>query len=230
MPYHESPGFLRNIWHSVGLYFWVVFFTYLNKVQIIGEENRPTPGEANILLLSNHVSAIDPFAIAVTSMPFFSEVWWRAPAKEELFKIPGVKQILNTWGAIPVQRGKRDMKSIDRMVALMAHSVVVAFPEGKRSTNGELLPGRAGMGKVIHDARPKVIPIYLHGTDILLPKGKILPLLYQTMTVCYGKPLDLGKLYQEPSSVEVSRQIIYEVMASIASLKKQFFPADIDPS
>jgi len=132
-------------------------------------------------------------------MPFFSTVWWRAPAKAELFSIPVIKNILSTWGAIPVIRGQHDLESIARMVALLPSSVIVAFPEGRRSTDGHLLPGRPGMGKVIHDARPrKVIPAYIQGTDVLLPKGKIMPRLLKTVTIHYGKPLDLSRFYNLP--------------------------------
>lgn len=217
----ENPGLLTNLWHAVGLYFWVIIFHYLNEVRVIGEENRPQPGESNILIASNHISAIDPFAIAATSMPFFSGVWWRAPAKAELFSMPVVKRILATWGAIPVRRGQRDMEAIQRMVDLLPHSVMVAFPEGRRSTDGQLQPGRAGLGKIIYDARPKVIPVYLEGTDIILPKGKTLPLLYKTITLCYGKPLDLVKFYERPASPELSQQIADEVMRAIAQLREE---------
>jgi 1-acyl-sn-glycerol-3-phosphate acyltransferase len=173
------------------------------------------------LILGNHVSAVDPFVVAATSMPFFSPVWWRAPAKAELFRIPVIRNILSSWGAIPVIRGQHDLESIGRMVALIPSSVIVAFPEGRRSTNGQLLPGRPGMGKVIHDARPrKVIPVYLQGTGILLPKGKILPRLFKTVTIHYGKSLDLSRFYKQPDSLVTSQQIVDEVMREIAHLKQ----------
>ena len=217
----EGPGFFRNIWHAIGLLFWHLIFKVFNRVRVIGQENIPRRGEYGALILSNHVSAIDPFAIAATSMPFFSPVWWRAPAKAELFRIPVIRNILSTWGAIPVLRGQRDLEAISRMVALLSSSVIVAFPEGRRSTDGQLLPGRPGMGKVIHDARPKkIIPVYIKGTDTLLPKGKALPRLFKTVTIHYGQPLDLSHYYLQPESIIVSQQIVDEVMGAIARLKQ----------
>ncbi len=217
----DGPGFIRNIWHAIGLLFWYVIFKVLNQVKVIGQENIPQRGESSVLILGNHVSAVDPFAVAATSMPFFSPVWWRAPAKAELFRIPVIKSILSTWGAIPVVRGQHDIESIGRMVALLPSSVIVAFPEGRRSTDGQLLPGRPGMGKVIHDARPrKVIPVYLQGTGVLLPKGKILPRLFKTVTIYYGKPVDLTRFYNLPDSLVTSQQIVDEVMREIAHLKQ----------
>lgn len=217
----EGSGLIRNLWHAIGLLFWHAIFRVLNRVRVVGRENIPRRGEYGALILSNHVSAIDPFAIAVTAMPFFSSVWWRAPAKAELFRIPVIKSILSTWGAIPVLRGQRDLEAISRMVALIPSSVIVAFPEGRRSTDGHLLPGRPGMGKVIHDARPKkVIPVYIKGTDTLLPKGKALPRLFKTVTIHYGKPLDLSRFSNLPDSLVTSQQIVDEVMGAIARLKQ----------
>jgi 1-acyl-sn-glycerol-3-phosphate acyltransferase len=222
MSLNDGPGFIRNIWHAIGLLFWYLVFKVFNRVKILGQENIPRRGERGVLILGNHISAVDPFAVAATSMPFFSPVWWRAPAKAELFNIPIVKTILSSWGAIPVLRGHRDLDAIGLMVALLHSSVIVAFPEGRRSTDGQLLPGRPGVGKVIHSARPKkVIPVYIQGTDTLLPKGKILPRLFKTVTIHYGKPLDLSCYYSQPGSVMVSQQIIDEVMREIAHLKEQ---------
>jgi 1-acyl-sn-glycerol-3-phosphate acyltransferase len=74
---------------------------------------------------------------------------------------------------------------------------------------------------VIHDARPrKVIPVYLQGTDTLLPKGKILPRLFKTVTIQYGKPLDLSRFYNLPDSLATSQQIVDEVMREIVRLKE----------
>ncbi len=118
-------------------------------------------------------------------------------------------------------RGQHDLESIGRMVSLLPSSVIVAFPEGRRSTDGRLLPGRPGMGKVIHDARPrKVIPVYIHGTDVLLPKGKVIPRLFKTVTIRYGKPVELARFYNQPDSLVISQQIVDEVMREIAHLKE----------
>ena len=221
----RGPGFFRNLWHAVGLLLWYVIFRVFSRVRVLGKENIPKRVERDVLILSNHVSAIDPFFIAATSMPFFSPVWWRAPAKAELFQIPVIKNILSSWGAIPVRRGQRDLEAVGRMVELLPESVIVAFPEGKRSTEGQLLPGRPGMGKVIHDSRPrKVIPVYIQGTNTLLPRGKILPRLFRTVTIHYGKPLNLHRFYRLPDSVALSKQIIDEVMREIALLKQSHQP------
>lgn len=214
-----GPGFFLNLWHLLGLSFWHFVFKWVNQVEVFGEENIPKRGEEGVMLLYNHISAIDPFLVGATSMPFFSPVWWRAPAKEELFDIPIVREILASWGAFPVRRGKRDLDAIRKMVEMLSHSVVVIAPEGKRSTDGRLQLGRAGVGKILYDARPrKVIPVRVRGVDRILPKGKILPRIGIKTTITYGPPIDLSPYYSFPDSVETSQQIVDIIMQEIAKL------------
>ncbi|HET6465344.1 MAG TPA: lysophospholipid acyltransferase family protein [Nitrospiria bacterium] len=209
------------MWHGVGLLFWVIVLRFLNRVRVKNSENIPKRGEHGILICSNHISALDPFVIAVTAMPFFSPVWWRAPAKEELFRWPLVRTIIGTWGGFPVRRGKRDFEAIEMMTRLLPMSVIVIFPEGKRSMDGRLQPGKAGVGKIVYDAKPaKVIPVMIEGSDRLLPKGRILPRLFQTVSITYGPPLDLSRYLSAENSVESSQQIVDVIMRAIERLRR----------
>jgi 1-acyl-sn-glycerol-3-phosphate acyltransferase len=215
----QRPGLWTNIWHAIGLSFWYLIIKGMNRVEVRGGENIPERGERGIMLVYNHISAIDPFVIAVTSMPFFSSVPWRAPAKEELFNIPVVRNIITTWGGFPVKRGKRDLEAINKMAAMLQDSVVVIAPEGTRSTDGALRRGRAGVGKVIYDARPrKVIPVKVQGADAVLPKGRILPHVRKKIMITYGPAVDLDSYYHLPESVETSQQIVDVVMEKISRL------------
>ena len=217
----SGPGFLLNLWHAVGLAFWQIIFCVLNQVEVVHPENIPHPGEAGVVLLYNHRSAIDPFLVAATAMPYFSPIWWRAPAKEQLHRIPIVKQILESWGSFPVRRGKRDVAAMSNMVEMLKNSVLVIAPEGRRSTEGALLPGRPGVGKIIHDARPhKVIPVALKGVETILPKGHIIPRIGKQTTLIFGKPLDLEKYYRQESSTALSQQIVDEVICALEELLK----------
>jgi len=215
----RSPGLFIHCWHAIGLAFWWLIFKGLNRVQVIGAENIPKKGETGVMLLYNHISAIDPFLVSITAMPFFSPIWWRAPAKAELFEIPVIRSILYSWGAFPVQRGKRDMQSIQKMVDLLADSVVLIAPEGTRSTTGLLQKGKSGAGKIIYDARPhKVIPVRVRGVDQILPKDSIFPRIGKTTSVTFGVPLNLNAYYTRATSVNLSHEIIDKVMEAIEAL------------
>lgn len=214
-----GPGLATNLWHAVGLLWWYLLLKGLNRVRVRNPENIPKRGEYGVLICSNHISALDPFVIGVTAMPFFSPVWWRAPAKEELFRIPVLRSILRSWGAFPVRRGQRDVEAMEAMTQLLPSSVIVIFPEGRRSPDGRLLPGKAGVGKIIYDSRPaKVIPVFIEGSDRLLPRGRILPRIYQTIRITYGPPIDLSRFFSLENSQALSQQIVNQVMQAIGQL------------
>ena len=215
----NRPGFLINLWHAVGLSFWWIVFKGLNRVKVFGSEHIPRKGEQGVMLLYNHISAIDPFLVGVTAMPFFSPIWWRAPAKEELFDFPIVRNIIASWGAFPVSRGKRDLKAITKMTALLQNSVVLIAPEGTRSTTGQLQKGKSGVGKIIYDARPKhIIPVRMRGVENILPKGSIFPRIGKTTEITFGAPMDMRSFYALPESIETSRKIVDAVMEAIGGL------------
>lgn len=216
----SPPRWYHNIWHLIGLLWWTLIIRVLNRVTVLGREQIPRRGASNILICSNHISALDPFLIAIVAMPRFSPVWWRAPAKEELFDRPVVNTVLKTWGAFPVKRGQRDPASIERMVRLLPTSVIVTFPEGTRSETGRLLPGRRGMGKVIYEARPAVLPVAIVGTDRILPRDHTLPRIGRHTSIAFGPEVDLERFYSEPDSPELSQRIVDEVMKAIGRLYK----------
>ncbi len=215
-----GPGWVRNLWHALGLLFWYLLLRGLNRVRVNHPENIPARGEYGILIASNHISALDPFVIGVTAMPFFSPVWWRAPAKEELFRIPVVRSILGSWGAFPVRRGQRDLEAIGLMGEHLGSGVVVIFPEGRRSPDGRIQPGRSGVGKLVHDARPvKVIPVRIWGADGVLPRGRVFPRFGRRITIGYGPPVDLTEYTAEPGAPEISQRITDAIMRAIGRLE-----------
>jgi 1-acyl-sn-glycerol-3-phosphate acyltransferase len=218
----NKPGFFTQCWCGVGLGFWNIVFKRLNKVEILGAENRPYYGEGSVLLLSNHISAIDPFLIAVTSYDYFSPVRWRAPAKEELFRYPIVRNIIAAWGAFPVKRGKGDYEAMNEMVKMLKVSVMVIFPEGTRSRDGILLRGKAGVGKIIWEARPsKIIPVVVEGTNWILPKGRVIPLVGKRTRICYGKPIDFSPYDPVNPTIEASQMMVDHVMNRLKRMQEE---------
>jgi 1-acyl-sn-glycerol-3-phosphate acyltransferase len=215
----KGPGVLINLWHFFLLCLLDLLFRMLNRVEVYGREHIPKRGERGVLILSNHISALDPLLIGITAMPRFSPVWWRAAAKEELFHRLFSRWAVRSIGAFPVRRGQQDFASMERMVESLRTDVLVVFPEGTWSTTGKSLPGRPGVGKVIYDARPaKVIPVAVKGTDEVLPRMDWIPRINKTVKIIYGPPMDLSRFYQLPHGLETSKLIVDAVMSEIARL------------
>src|SRR4029077_9077603 len=66
---------------------------------------------------------------------------------------------------------------------------VVLFPEGTRSTTGEIAPFKPGIG-VLARAGATVVPVGIAGTRDILAKGRMLP-RRAPVVVTFGAPLRL---------------------------------------
>jgi 1-acyl-sn-glycerol-3-phosphate acyltransferase len=217
-----GPGVLTNLLHLILLTLLDLLFRVLNRVEIRGWENIPLRGEQGVLIVSNHISSLDPFLIGITAMPRLSPVWWRAAAKEDLFTSPLSRIVMQCIGAFPVKRGQHDEESMEQMVESLKSDVLVVFPEGTWSTNGQLLPGRLGVGRVIRKSRhAKVLPVAVKGTDKILPRGYWRPCVGRQARIIYGTPMDLDRFYLQPDTGETAREIVEAVMGEIGRLYSQ---------
>jgi 1-acyl-sn-glycerol-3-phosphate acyltransferase len=137
-------------------------------------------------------------------------IW--APAKEELFRKRFQGWLYSSWGAFPVKRG-RDVRAGKVISDLLKDQKVMLFPEGTRNRDGVLGKGNRGVGKLIFDSRPTVIPTALVG----LNRWKF-PGVGQQAAVVFGSPLDLSDLFDREDCKETHVLIVERVMGEIASL------------
>jgi 1-acyl-sn-glycerol-3-phosphate acyltransferase len=206
-------SFLRRFWVTFSANVVGIYASVLNRFTVSGDDGIPTTG--GVLLASNHISAYDtiflPWAI-IRRFPF-QMIW--APAKEELFVKPFQRWIYSSWGAFPVRR-KRDVRAGKVLNELLESQKVMLFPEGTRNRQGILGKGNRGVGKIIYDTRPTVIPTALIG----LNKWKF-PGFGQDAKVVFGAPLDFSDLYERENIKETHILIVERVMAAIAELLKR---------
>ena len=138
------------------------------RVSVEGIENialdRPQ------VIASNHVSHVDVIAIAANiPKPF------RFVAKKELARIPLFGTAWKAAGHISVDRADRAsaVASLDAAGRLIRQdrSSVVIFPEGTRSTVGEMLPFKKGAFMLAIRTGVDIVPAAVLGTRAILPKG-----------------------------------------------------------
>lgn len=89
-------------------------------MEVIGLENFPKEG--GILLCSNHIDALDPPVVGITSPRPVNFM-----AKEELFKLPILKSILPSVHAFPVKRGLSDRQALRTALDLLKQGQVVGI-------------------------------------------------------------------------------------------------------
>jgi 1-acyl-sn-glycerol-3-phosphate acyltransferase len=206
-------SFLQRLWVTFSCYVIGFYASTLNRFVTKGTENIPATG--GVLLASNHISAYETIFLpwAVIRRHPLQMLW--APAKEELFEKPFLRLIYSSWGAFPVRR-KRDVKANRTINTLLQDQKVMLFPEGTRHKDGKLGQGNRGVGKIIYDTRPTVIPTALIG----LNRWKF-PGFGQSGMAVFGSPLDFSDFYALEDNKETHHLIVGRVMQAIAGLLKE---------
>ena len=143
------------------------------RVRVLGMENVPARPS---ILMSNHVSNLDP-PILLPTIPGMTSVM----LKQSLMKIPLLGTAMRMGRFVPVARGhsREDaVRSVAAAAAALAAGLhLVVFPEGTRSTNGQLLPFRKGAFFLAAETGAPIVPIVIHGTAAMMRRGglKIYP-------------------------------------------------------
>ncbi|WP_321366598.1 lysophospholipid acyltransferase family protein [uncultured Desulfuromusa sp.] len=202
-------SFVRRFWVTISSAVVRFYASILNRFEVVGAENIPAGG--GVLLAANHISAYDTVFIpaAVVKKYPWQMVW--APAKEELFRNPLIGAIYRSWGAFPVKRG-RDVRAGRHLGSLLQSQKVMLFPEGTRHKDGKLGPGNRGVGKLIYEHHPVVIPTALSGVN----HWKVAKIKQQGV-IRFGAPLDFSDLFELEDIKATHLLIVERVMAAIAS-------------
>lgn len=200
----------RQLWIILVVLHIAFFARVLNRFRCKGLEQIPPRG--GVLLASNHISAFDTIFIPLCLIgryPF--QIIW-APAKEELFANPVLSWFFRSLGAFPVRR-RRDLKAAAHLSRLLQSEKVMLFPEGTRHKDGKLGEGNRGVGKLIYDNRPVVIPVRLSGIN----HWKVLGIGQQGMAN-FGAPVDFSDLLELEDNKQTHVLIVARLMSAIGAL------------
>jgi len=138
------------------------------RVVIHGDEHRR--GSRHIFV-GNHVSWFDVFSMAAHLR------WCKFVAKAELFRIPMFGPAMRHAGMISIDRANqgRARASINQAAATIADGAsVILFPEGTRGHSYALRSFKKGAFVLAIEADAPIIPVAIHGTIHVQPKGSFL--------------------------------------------------------
>jgi 1-acyl-sn-glycerol-3-phosphate acyltransferase len=110
------------------------------RLEVRGQAHVPASGP--LLLVSNHVSLLDPPFVGAASPRELHFL-----AKEELFTIPLLGRLIRALNARPVKRDGSDGRALKMAVRLLGEGrALLVFPEGTRGVEGRLREGKPGAG------------------------------------------------------------------------------------
>jgi 1-acyl-sn-glycerol-3-phosphate acyltransferase len=181
------------------------------------------PTEGGLVVAANHFSWIDPPALGAASPRTVYML-----AKVEAHRVPGLGQLMRSFGALAVRRGESDRDAVRMMrdVVRNGHALGM-FVEGTRQRSG--VPGKAqpGAAMVAINEQVPLIPVAIHGSQ-RWRLGNFAP-----VSLAWGEPMTFdglprgGKGYRE-ASLEIERRIrvLWEWLVEIHELGR---PRDATP-
>jgi len=169
------------------MFYWVIrffvrfVFKVLFNLKVYGLENIPKGG--NYIFASNHKSYLDPMVVPVACHFRMGFV-----AKESLFRHKLLSFIIRNLGAFPIRRNASDIRAIKEILKrLKTGKSVLIFPEGTRASGDSPREVQKGVGFVAIKSGKPVIPVYIDGSEKILPRGEK-KLKRYPLTVYFGKP------------------------------------------
>jgi 1-acyl-sn-glycerol-3-phosphate acyltransferase len=128
-------------------------------------------------LIANHASHFDSLTV-LTALPEGRRRKTAVAAAADYFFEDGWMAFVASLllGAFPFHRTGPVAASLAHCgdLADTGHSLLV-FPEGTRSTTGQIAPFKPGIGLLARELGLPVVPIYIDGLFKILPKGRTFP-------------------------------------------------------
>ena len=150
--------------------FWSWCVLKIGGVELkVRDTGRLDPRQAYVFM-ANHQSNIDIPVLVQALAPF--QLRWIA--KRELLRIPFFGWALWASKHIVVKRSRS--KDVVAAIAgarekLTQGISVVVFPEGTRSTDGQLLPFKRGGFRLAEQAGVPIVPVTINGSGVLMKRG-----------------------------------------------------------
>jgi 1-acyl-sn-glycerol-3-phosphate acyltransferase len=201
-----------DFWWQVGLLTVAPLYRLLFRLRFEGLDRIPESGPA--ILAPNHVSVLDPIAVALATSAQGRPVRFLAAA--EFFAHPIWGWGLRRTKHIPVRRGTRDLGALRQLQEVLGRGGLAGiFPEGRVGLGEAPLRGRSGLVRAALAAQVPILPVGVWGTQARWPLGG--PRLSRPLRV--PVVVVMGHAIQVPldaaGSPGVLREATNEVMRSV---------------
>lgn len=217
---------------------WIYLSTY-NLMSVRGLENfEKMDASRPLIMVSNHRSFFDMYTVSSvlfrrTKRPI--RLYFPVRAKFFYDNPFGwfVNLVMGWWAMYPpffreagnAEKREFDKFSLRKLIELSSEgegNLIGFHPEGKRNLNDDpynFLAAQPGIGKVIYEAKPQVLPVFIAGLNNDLPK-QILGNWFggEKVRIHFGEAVDLEKFYAMRDSVRTHKAIADHLMEEIAAL------------
>lgn len=188
-----------------------------HRLRIDGRENLPKQG--SFLLVCNHTSHLDTLCM-MCAMPLrkIHRTFPAAAADYFFSSLPRSAVSAVLINALPFDRKLKGAESLAVCAELLKNegNVLIIFPEGTRTTTGEMGRFRSGISRLVIGTDLPVLPCHLEGGLKAWPKGKAIPRPF-SLHLKIGAPRVYGHLEKSSESVQ---QICRDLQECVSELGK----------
>lgn len=193
----------------------------VTRLRVYGAERVPESG--GLVVAANHFSWIDPPALGAASPRTLYYM-----AKVEAHRVPGLGQLMRSFGAFPVRRGESDREAVRTMRQIVREGNALGmFAEGTRQRSGVPGPVQAGAAMVAINEGVPLVPAAIHGSQFWRLGN------FKPVSVAWGEPMTFdglprgGKGYKE-ASLEIERKL-HELWTWLVDVHALGRPRDATP-
>ena len=163
------------------------------------------------ILAANHSSLLDwVFVARAVPRPV------RFVLARDFFDQPGLTWLYRRLGVIPIRDGQIEHTAVRQLLATLARGEIVgAFPEGRITRTGALLPAQPGMIAIAARAAVPIVPVGIRGAFEAFPREARVPRRHP-VRVRYGVPYRLAA--DAARDRDAQRREAAALMARIAEL------------
>jgi len=217
---------------------WIFIATY-NLMNVFGIENVQNSDPSRpLILVANHRSFFDMYTVSSvmfrrTTRPV--KLYFPVRAKFFYDNPVGwfVNLVMGWWSMYPPffreegegEKRKFDKFSMRELVRLASEGdghIIGFHPEGKRNISDDpynFLPAQPGIGKVILNAGPQVIPVFIAGLGNDLPKQVLGNWTGgEKVRIWFGESIDFTQFHGKRDALRTHKEISDFLMTKIAEL------------
>jgi len=186
-----------------------------HRLRIRGRENLPAGG--SFVLVCNHTSHLDTLCmLCAVPLKKIHRTFPAAAADYFFSSLPRSAVSAILINALPFDRKVKGAESLTVCSQLLENegNVLIIFPEGTRTTTGEMSRFRSGIGRLVVGTDLQVVPCYLDGGVKAWPKGKAFP-RPSKLDLIIGQPRDYSHLDKSSESVKEICSDLHDRVAAL---------------
>ncbi len=197
-----------------------LFYGEVMKPRVLGRAY--VPHNRNVIVVANHSSHLDMGLVRHALGKYGEDVV--SLAAQDYFFGRGVSRAFfeNLTNLKPIDR-KASLRQAIRQASdvIELGKTVLVFPEGTRGSGGEILEFKPLVGHLALVHGVDILPIFLGGTQLAMPKGAALP-THREILARIGPPLcvgDLRRLTQGMTPSDAAREVARLAREAVLALR-----------